>query len=56
MHRQLYQVVLGIAFLLRAATAQTPPVDSSRRNSSKLAHPGLIVVDDNRVGPRIALT
>ena len=45
MLRKVYQVVLGIAFLLSAAAAQTPLADSSRRNPGKLAHPAVVLKD-----------
>ena len=46
MHRKRYQVVLGIAFLLRTAVAQTPPAASIQRSVTKLAHPAVVLKDE----------
>src|SRR5664279_2024060 len=46
MYHKHYRVVLGIAFLLRAAGAQTPPPGGSLRGLSKLAHPAVVLKDE----------
>jgi hypothetical protein len=46
MHHKLYQLVLGLVFLLRAAIAQTPPAASIERSVTKLAHPAVVLKDE----------